>query len=148
MNRLTQKRNCCGFFSDFLTILAGIMYFKDNNQKFFIEWNNKLYSNNEHENLYTKFFKQIYELENIENEYSDKTPYGYYFPEAVSNGLGNKKIYDNLKKPSDILKELDITNSETFNNIDKNYFGGMKVLGVHRRVTDHYLHGVIIPDKI
>jgi hypothetical protein len=145
MNNLYVNRNC-GFFSDFLTILAGIMYFHDTNEKFHINWVNSLYSDDINENLYSKFFNQVYEIDSIQNEYLNVTPYGYYFPEAIGSGLNESKIYENLKKPSHILKHLNITNNQVFNEINTDYFNGLKVLGVQRRGTDHGVHGEILSD--
>jgi hypothetical protein len=146
MNKLIINRNC-GFFSDFLTTLAGIMYFKDNNQKFYVEWYNHMYCDFPNENLYDKYFNQPYELETISSIFTDTTPYGYYFPEAIRSGLDDLTILNNLKSPSQTLIDLNLTNTEIFNRIDKNYFKGLKTLGVQRRGTDHSIHGVLLSDE-
>jgi len=102
MNKLIINRNE-GFFSDFLTLLAGIMYFNDNNQKFNVEWFNYMYSDLSNENLYDKFFKQVYDIEPITSTFINLTPYGYYFPEAIGNGLDELTILKNSVFESMIL---------------------------------------------
>jgi len=149
MNRLLISRNC-GFFSDFLTGLAGIMYLVDNNQKFYVEWHNYMYGESPTENLYSKFFNQIYELEDeseINNTIINLTPYGYYFPEAIGGNLSDNEILRNLKKPAQAIIDLKIINNKFFDSIDKNYFKGLKVLGVHKRGTDHAQHGSILSNE-
>lgn len=147
MNKLIINRNC-GFFSDFLTLLAGIMYFNDNNQKFNVEWVNYMYSDLLNENLYDKFFKQVYDIEPVTSTFINLTPYGYYFPEAIGNGLDELTILNNLKKPSQTLIDLKLTDNIIFNNIDKNYFKGLKTLGVQKRGTDHSIHGALLSDEV
>lgn len=147
MNKLIINRNC-GFFSDFLTAIAGAMYFKDNNQKFMIEWISQLYSNSPNENLYDKFFNQPYNLKDIQSTTLNVTPYGYYFPEAIGSGLNDNEIYNNLKKPSILLSDLNLTDTIFFKKITKNYFNGNKVLGVQKRGTDHLVHGIVLSDEI
>lgn len=145
MNKLVINRNC-GFFSDFLTSLAGIMYFYDENKKFYVEWINSMYSNTPNDNLYNKFFNQIYDYEDITNVYHNVTPYGYFFPDAIGSNIDDLDVYNNLKKPYEILHNLNILDSPFIRNIDKNYFQDLRVLGVHKRGTDHHKHGAILPD--
>lgn len=147
MNKLVINRNCCGFFSDFLTTLAGIMYCNDNNEKFYVEWYNNRYTNIDNENIYNVFFKQPYVLEDIKNVFTNVTPYGYYFPDAVNTIHSNLDVFKNLKNASDTLFKLDITNTPIFNNLNKDYFNGFKTLGVQKRGTDHYGHGEILSDS-
>ena len=59
-HKLVVRRDC-GFFSDFLTILAGIMYFIDNEIDYHIDWKNSLYPTvNPNDNLFDLFFNQTF----------------------------------------------------------------------------------------
>jgi len=147
MNKIYIKRNC-GFFSDFLTSLAGIIYSHDVKKDYYVEWLSDLYGST-NENMFNKYFNQkLKGDEKFDNVYFEVTPYGHYFPQLIGfSGISDKTVYNNLIHASNVLHEHEILNSETFNSIDKNYFKGQKVLGVHKRGTDHYLHGHIINDK-
>lgn len=155
LHRINVHNRRCGFFSDFLTCLAGIMYCYDNGYNFYVDWRSELYSPKDHRgcgeyNLFDKYFYQEYN--NLSDEHSYDfihnlhTPYGYYFPIAYCH-INPKSVYSALYHPSYLLKELEILNSEFFSKLNKNYFQGKKVLGVHKRGTDHGLHGTIIPDE-
>lgn len=135
----------CGFFSDFLTGLAGIMYCYDNGFNFFVEWKNKKYSSNPNDNLFDKyFFQELDGSEKFEVLYRTITPYRYYF-HAMKN-FTNGDIYKFLKKPSELLTELNILNNGHFTNIKSEMFSNKKILGIHKRGTDHSLHGKKLDD--
>jgi hypothetical protein len=147
-HKLVVRRDC-GFFSDFLTILAGIMYFIDNEIDYHVDWKNSLYPTvNPNDNLFDLFFNQkIGDDENFDEIHYNITPYEYYFPEIV-NLKSEEEIYNFLLKPSLVLKNHNIFNKDYLNKIDNNYFNNQKVLGVHRRATDHFAHGIISSDEI
>jgi|LakMenE01Jun11ns_1017448.scaffolds.fasta_scaffold9877242_2 hypothetical protein len=146
-HKITIRREC-GFFSDFLTSLAGIMYCYDHDKDFHVDWNNTLYTNDINKNLFNEFFYQKNKtVSNFTVDYNNVTPYGFYFPKHV-NFKTNKEFYDLYNKPSLLLKELNILNSDVINSIDKNFFNGEKVLGLHKRGTDHHRHGLILDNKI
>ena len=64
------------------------------------------------------------------------------------NLKSEEEIYNFLLKPSLVLKNHNIFNKDYLNKIDNNYFNNQKVLGVHRRATDHFAHGIISSDEI
>jgi len=135
----------CGFFSDFLTGLAGIMYCYDNGFNFFVDWKNKKYSTNPNDNLFDKyFFQELSGSEKFGRFYSTITPYRYYF-HAMKN-FTNEEIYNFLKKPSDVLTGLKILHNSHFTDIECEIFKNKKILGVHKRGTDHSLHGEKLDD--
>jgi len=140
-HKIIIRRNC-GFFSDFLTSLAGIMYCNDNNHNVHVDWKSDLYLTESDNNLFDLFFKnQIKSDLEFNQEYiNNLTPYGYYYPEIVEKNT-EKDIYDFLLPSNKLIKELDILNSDFINNIKKDTFNNKKVLGVHKRGTDHITHG-------
>ena len=75
----------------------------------------------------------------FDNVFQTLTPYKYYFS-ANDN-------YNTLLKPSKILHDYNILNNEFFTSIDTSELNSNKVLGVHRRGTDHYLHGFLLNDE-
>ena len=42
-SKIIIRRPRCGFFSDFLTALAGIMYCKDNASNVYVDWVSDMY---------------------------------------------------------------------------------------------------------
>lgn len=142
-HKILLHRNC-GFFSDFLTGLAGIMYCVDNNHNFYVEWSNNYYNHMNSGNLFDKYFNQdLTGSESFNHVYHEITPYGYYFP---FNNKTNQELFDMFKHPSDILKEYNILNNEHFNSIDTSIIDNHNVLGLHKRGTDHSGHGPIMSD--
>jgi len=142
-NRILINRHQ-GFFSDFLTSLVGIMYSHDNNKDFYVDWRSYLYSSSPEKNLFNEFFYQkSTDKDPCTEIYNNITPYGYYFPEH-NNFNTNKEFYEFYKAPSKILHELNILNSPFINSIDKTVFNNYKVLGVHKRGTDHSYHGPLL----
>jgi hypothetical protein len=134
-------RRDCGFFSDFLTSLAGIMYCHNNNHNVHVDWKSGLYLTESDTNLFDLFFKnQINSDLEFNQEHFNVTPYGFYYPEIVQKNT-EKDIYDFLLPTNQLIKDLDILNSDFINNIRKDVFNNKKVLGVHKRGTDHYQHG-------
>ena len=134
-------RRDCGFFSDFLTALAGIMYCYNNNHNVHVDWKSNLYLTESDTNLFDLFFKnQINSDLKFNKEYFNVTPYGFYYPEIVGKNT-EEDIYDFLLPSNKLIKELDILNSRFINDIKKDIFNNKKVLGVHKRGTDHYQHG-------
>jgi hypothetical protein len=143
-NKIIIKRNL-GFFSDFLTSIAGIMYCYDNDKDFYVDWKNILYTNDMSKNLYNEFFYQkSIDDGNFENTFFNVTPYGYYFP---NNCKTNNDFYDLYEKPAKIMSELNIINSTFINSINKSIFNNKKVLGVHKRGTDHHVHGELLKNE-
>lgn len=147
IHKLIIRRDC-GFFSDFLTILAGIMYFEDHNIDYYIDWKNNLYSSDSlDQNLFEDFFCQkTHNNMSFNTVHVNTTPYGYFFPEII-NLKSEDEIYDFLLKPSLVLKNNLSFNKKMLSYINNNFFNGQKVLGVHRRATDHSAHGVIDSDE-
>lgn len=146
-HKLILRRNC-GLFSDFLTILAGIMYFEDNNINYYIDWQNDLYhSHSLNKNLFDDFFHQKERDDSsFDAIHLNTTPYGYFFPEII-NLISEDDIFNFLSKPSSILKNKISFNEELIKKIDLDLFKDQKVLGVHRRATDHGIHGIIESDQ-
>ena len=144
-HRIMIRRNC-GFFSDFLTSLAGIKYCYDNNIDFHVDWKCSLYPTINDTNLFDEFFFQ----EKIEREpdfiYDNLTPYGYQFTD-VWNESCHEKLYQFYKPFADLLTNLNILNTPFINSIPKNIFEGIRVLGFHKRGTDHAAHGAILSDE-
>jgi hypothetical protein len=144
-NHKINLRHNCGFFSDFLTGLAGIMYCVDNNHNFYVDWRNSFYNHQNECNLFDKYFYQdLNDNEHFTTTYNTLTPYNYYF--AIAEHYDNKKMVEFLKKPSEILKDYKILNNDHFKSIDTKIFDEYKILGIHKRGTDHYVHGTIISD--
>ncbi len=140
-HKITIRRNC-GFFSDFLTSLAGIMYCNDNNHNAYVDWKSDLYLTESNDNLFDTYFKnQIDSNSDFSVDHLNVTPYGFYYPEIVRKNT-EKDIYDFLLPSNKLIKDLDILNSDFINGIQKELFSNKKVLGVHKRGTDHYLHGI------
>ena len=147
IHKLVVRRNC-GLFSDFLTILAGIMYFEDTNVDYYIDWQNDLYSSQSlNKNLFDDFFYQKTSCsEYFDATHINTTPYGHYFPEII-NLRSEDDIFDFLLKPSLVLKNNIVFNEKIINKIDTHLFKNQKILGVHRRATDHGVHGIIESDE-
>jgi hypothetical protein len=142
-NRILINRNE-GFFSDFLTALVGIMYSHDTNKDFYVDWRSHLYSSDSEKNLFNEFFYQkSTEKDPYDETYNNITPYGYYFPKHIGFTT-NEQFYSLYKAPSKILHELNILNSPFINSINRNIFNNYKVLGVHKRGTDHGYHGNLL----
>lgn len=137
-------RRDLGFFSDFLTSLAGIKYCYDNEYDFHIDWFNSLYQTENAENLFDKFFFQKQINKQPDMFYYNLTPYGYQFTD-IANETCKEKMFNFLKPFSDLIKNLNILNTNFFKKIP-NYFENKKVLGFHKRGTDHVTHGDILSD--
>jgi hypothetical protein len=137
-----------GFFSEFSTILSGIKYCSDNNYNFYVTWYNNLYHNTT-ENLFDKYFFQEPILhEPFEIVYNILTPVGQKFSDDIMKCYKNDlELSKTLEIYSDLIKKYKIIDSSWINNINKNYFGDTKVLGVHKRGTDHVAHGEILSDE-
>jgi hypothetical protein len=134
-----------GFFSDFLTILAGIKYCYDNDHDFYVDWRNPLYQTENESNLFDKFFFQERINRQPDIFYNNLTPYGYQFIN-ISNESSQQELFNFFKPFSDLIKNLNILNTNFFKKIP-NYFENKKVLGFHKRGTDHGIHGEIISDE-
>jgi hypothetical protein len=147
-SKIIIRRPRCGFFSDFLTAIAGIMYCNDNNSVAYIDWQSDMYLGDK-ENLFDSYFKNcINDDVEFDKEYFEITPYGYYFIDAA-NLRTESDIYRFHLKPSIYMDELNILDNEFIKNInikDKFNVDG-KILGVHKRGSDIYRHGVILSDK-
>jgi hypothetical protein len=158
LNRINVHNRRCGFFSDFLTALSGLIYSYDGFTDFFIDWRSELYSESDINgagkyNLFSKYFYQDkneedLEYYNVTTLTASHNPYIEYFFPKIYNQLNPKSIYSGLYYPSFLIKELKILESDFFKKINKNYFNDEKILGVHKRGTDHTLHGEIISDVI
>jgi hypothetical protein len=141
-HKIVIRRNE-GFFSDFLTSLAGIMYCYDNNHNVHVDWMSNLYLVKDGGNLFDHYFNnQINSEVNFDVIHNNVTPYGFYYPEIVNKNT-EKDIYDFLLPSNKLLKDLGILNSDYIYGVDKEMFKGKKILGVHKRGTDHFLHGTI-----
>lgn len=145
LHKIVIRRNS-GFFSDFLTSLAGIKYCYDNNFNFYVDWKNDSYPIGNEQNLFDLFFYQE-KTDLIPDVVHDVlTPYGYQFTE-VANVTDEGDLYKFYKPFSDLLENLNILKTPFFESINKNCFENKKILGVHKRGTDHYLHGELLPDE-
>lgn len=133
-----------GFFSDFLTSLAGIKYCYDNNYDCYVDWFNSLYQKENETNLFDKFFFQKKPIVEPDVYYYNLTPYGYQFTD-MANERSHQKLFDFFKPYADLLKNLNILNTDFFKKIP-NYFENKKVLGFHKRGTDHAVHGDMLTD--
>lgn len=144
-SKIIIRREGCGFFSDFLTALAGIMYCKDNKSNVYIDWQSNMYEG-DNKNLFDSYFKNTGTPDvKFDIEYLNMTPYGHYFE---ANKRTESAIYNMQLKPSVYLKDLDILDNPFIKNINlKSTFGiGGKVLGLHKRGTDLHMHGEILSD--
>jgi hypothetical protein len=147
-SKIIIRRPRCGFFSDFLTAIAGIMYCNDNSSCAYIDWQSDMYEGDK-ENLFDSYFKNsISEDVDFDKEYFEVTPYGYYFIDAA-NLRTESDIYRLHLKPSIYMDELNILDNEFIKNIDikKKFDVNGKILGVHKRGSDIYRHGVILSNK-
>lgn len=138
-------RRDAGFFSDFLTCLAGIKYCYDNGIDFYIDWQNTYYPTINGNNLFDEFFYQ--ERPEIFSSifFNNLTPYGHQFTD-VANETSKEILYNFYKPFSDLLINLKILNSKFFKRIP-NVFSNKKVLGFHKRGTDHAFHGNLVSDE-
>jgi hypothetical protein len=144
-NKATIRiRRNLGFFSDFITCLTAIKYCYDNNIDFHVDWKNDLYPTLNEKNLYDEFFYQKNNSDASNLFFDNLTPYGYLF-NSVMNIHSEKMLYDFYKPFSDLIVELNMLNTEFFKKIP-NYFENKKILGVHKRGTDHGIHGHILSD--
>jgi len=129
-----------GLFSNVLCAMSALHYADDNNLNLNINITNNRYTDN-NENIWDLLFNQP-KLINPESENTlidNWTPYGCTFCSTLNET--NAILYQNLLKKYDIIRQKDI-------DICKNFFQGedlTKVIGIHKRGTDHYLHGSFIP---
>lgn len=145
-SKIIIRRYNCGFFSDFLTAIAGIMYCQDNKSNVYIDWQSDMYLGN-NENLFDSYFKNPGDPNaKFDFIYDNITPYGHYFD---ANKRSEADIYDMQLKPSICLKELNIIDNKFITDIDiKEKFGVKgKILGLHKRGTDLHIHGDILSDE-
>jgi hypothetical protein len=145
-SKIIIRRPLCGFFSDFLTALAGIMYCKDNGSNVYVDWVSDMYLG-DNKNLFDSYFNNtVEESSTFDIIYDNLTPYGHYFD---ANKRSENAIYDMQLKPSIYLKELDILNNNFIKEIDiKTKFGlNGRVLGLHKRGTDLHMHGDILSNE-
>lgn len=146
--RINCHNRSCGFFSDFNLTLSGLLYIITNRQSnFYVDWRSHLYSSS-NENLFDKYFYQQYsESEPVSDVINEWTPFG-----AMINYIcmlkSEKEIYSGLLFPSTIIKERNILNSQFINSIDSSIFNDKKILGLHRRGTDHGYHGELMDDSV
>lgn len=129
-----------GLFSNVLCALSALHYADDNNINLKINITNNRYTNN-NENIWDILFNQPKDLNtNIENIFIDNwSPYGCTFCSILDEDKAF--LYQNLLKKYDIIRQKDI-------DICKDFFKDIdltKVIGIHKRGTDHYLHGNFIP---
>jgi hypothetical protein len=128
-----------GLFSNVLCGISALHYADDNNINLKINISNNRYTNN-NENIWDLLFNQPKILNtNTEDIFFENwTPYGCTFCDFLNED--KVKSYFNLIKKYEILKNDDIEKC-------KNFFNGYdlkRTLGVHRRGTDHYMHGQIL----
>jgi len=106
------RRNA-GFFSDFLTCLAGIKFCHDHEMDFYVDWKNDNYPTLNENNLFDEFFFQK-KLERHPNLlFNNLTPYGHQFTD-VANETCEEKLYNFYKPFSDLLTNLKILNTNFF----------------------------------
>jgi hypothetical protein len=137
-----------GLFSEFFTILSGIEYCMNTGNNFYITWINELYSNSS-ENIFNKYFHQkTNENEYFHEKYEITTPYGQKFSIDIQNCWQNKlELHNVFETYSKVIKKSNLLDSDFIKSIETNYFQGDKVLGVHKRGTDHSFHGEILSDE-
>jgi hypothetical protein len=137
-----------GLFSKFFTILSGIEYCINTGNNFYITWVNELYSNYS-ENIFNKYFHQkTNETDRFDEEYQSITPYGQKFSVDIKNCKQNKiQLHNVFESYSEVIKTSGLLDSDFIRSIETNYFQDKKVLGVHKRGTDHSVHGEILSDE-
>jgi hypothetical protein len=144
-----HQRNC-GFFSDFLMMLSAVYYVRNEMfNDFHIDWRNTLYSSN-NENIYDKYF---YQHNNEESNYvgivNNFTGYNNLFGNhPLHEDVSEIEIYRSLSYGNFLIYNYGMLEGEFFKDFNKNYFKGQKVLGVHRRGTDHGSHGALMSDVV
>jgi len=144
IGRFNIHNRGCGFFSDFNLIMSAIYYFDSEAKKdFYIDWRNPLYSS-DNSNLFDKYFYQKNnESMEFDEQYFNFSPWSNRVAEYTLQKT-NKDIYHSLLPPSLLIKKYSILDSEYFKNLDHTYFAGRTVLGVHKRGTDHSIHGQLL----
>ncbi len=137
-----------GLFSEFFTILSGIEYCINTGNNFYITWINELYSNSS-ENIFNKYFYQKTDkTEYFDENYKFTTPYGQKFSVEIKNSRQNKlELHNVLENYSKVIRTSGLLDSDFIRSIETNYFQDTKVLGVHKRGTDHSFHGEILSDE-
>lgn len=135
-----------GFFSDFLSVFAGVMYCVENDMDYYVDWKNSMYDDN-NTNLYNKYFvqKKTVQDESYDVVFNRYTPKGLYFNTNLHFNQ-NIQYYNLLHHPSILINQIGTLESDFIKNIDTSILDGKKVLGVHKRGTDHNEHGEILSD--
>lgn len=141
-----------GIFSDLTAILSGIWYCSNNSIPFNVHWFNQNYgnidANGKMDNLFDEyFFQKKYPNMEVDFVYDRFTPYrsditGLYFFNNRKDEIFEDIVYQNLYKPSQLIRDVDMLNSSFFNSLNSNFFGNQKVLGVHRRGTTYKSHPI------
>lgn len=147
IHKMTMTRSS-GFYSDVLTLVNGILYCHDQGCDWWIDWRNWRYSTDD-ANLFDRYFWQVDRSAGPFDETHEShlpkvdsfTPYGAFFPQY--SGLTEDQICEFLFKPAQIMAQYKVFDNPAFMNVSKDFFGGQKVLGFHKRGTDHHAHGPI-----
>jgi hypothetical protein len=114
---------------------------------FHIDWRTSLYSSN-NENIYDKYFYQHNDENcNYNNVITNLTGYNAIFANHVLHeDVSEIEIYRSLSYGNFLMYNYGLLEGEFFKNFDRNYFGDQKILGIHRRGTDHGHHGQLMSD--
>jgi hypothetical protein len=134
-----------GLFSYLYTTFSCAYYCFINNEKFYIDWaGDKNYlQNNYGENIFNYWFDKPYK-----DEYDESVNLEEIYTFGLETAID--VIEENRIKWNKLLKEFMILKKDIKEEIDdfyeKNFFE-KKILTVHKRGTDHYLHADILNNQ-
>jgi len=126
----------CGFFSDFLTASAGLLYCYEQGFKPHVHWQNELYSE-QPVNLFDLYFHQEHDEGPFDVVHQNLTPYGYVLglePEWWEKT--DVEISYCLTRMVRVYQTYNTFDSPIINTVPKDFFKGKRVLGFHKRDTD------------
>lgn len=136
-----------GMFSYLNTTVANISYAIKKEYNFHIDWSSaKYYSDKNGDNVFDYYFEQP----SLKNKLNDINQEMYFFEESIDvYGIDwlnkeNRTYWNDIISKNIILKEY---LKKEINDFYEDNFN-CKVLGVHRRATDHYTHIDILPTEI
>ena len=130
-------RRDCGFFSDFLTALNGMMWAEANGFEPWVDWRNRWYNDGD-ENLFDRWFHQPAPTRPPDQTFQNVTP-AQYFPAIYAGGGRMEPDYFAALQPA-----ADYIRRHGTVDAPKETMPGR--LGAYKRGTDHGYHGPILSD--